>query len=126
MAGVRPESRKGTKVPKENIVPAITYVYDKDGHEVDEGLATASFNIPEGGHSDTTPAVDLNWSKEHEHVQVSVEFDRDRWIAIADELKANPEVSKKAIYSPGMSRYQINKLIKTLRRARDAAFGSDE
>ena len=113
-------------MPKETIVPAISYVFDKTGKQVDQGIATADFTVPEGGSIDTTPKVELNWSREHEHVQISIEFSRESWISIAKELEEDPRVAAKAIYSPGLSRYEINKLIKTLRRARDAAFGADE
>lgn len=113
-------------MPRETIVPSKTYVFDEDGNQVDEGLSTADFTIPKGGSLDTTPNVELHWSREHEHVQLSIEFPREAWISIAQDLKDDPSVTRKAIFSPGLSRYQINKLIKTLRRARDAAFGVDE
>jgi len=113
-------------MPREVIVPATTYVYDEKGFDVDQGTPGHTLPAPEGGSSHTTPQVELNWSREHEHVQVSIEFAREDWIAIAKELEDAPEVSRKAIFSPGLSRYQINKLIRTLRRARDAAFGVDE
>lgn len=74
----------------------------------------------------TWPSLDVEWQRDAAHVQVAIEFDRDRWATIAKELAEDKAVSHKAIYTSSLSRPEINNMIRTLRRARDAAYGGDE
>lgn len=112
-------------MPREIVVPVSWDIYDKDGRQVNAGVGQPP-ELEEGQHIDYTPGVELNWSRDMGHVQLSIEFPREQWIANAEELKNDPQVTKRAIFTDGLSRYQINKMIKTLRRARDAAHGADE
>lgn len=112
-------------MPKETVVPSSWDIYNKEGHQVNAGVGEPG-EVPEGGHIDYAPGVELNWSRDQGHVQLSIEFPREQWIANAETLKDDPQVTKRAIYTDSLSRYQINKLIKLLRRARDAAYGADE
>lgn len=72
------------------------------------------------------PSLEVNWSREYGHVQVSIDFSREQWLACAKDLEDNPDIIRKAIYTDALSRKDINDMIRTLRRARDAAYGRDE
>jgi hypothetical protein len=71
----------------------------------------------------TDPAVHVNWhgagNDRTGHVQVSLECDRSYLEKFPDEARGDR-------YSPVLSRSEVNKLIRILRRARDQAYGRDE
>lgn len=71
----------------------------------------------------TDPAVHVNWhsaGNDHSgHVQVSLECDRSYFEKFPAEDRGDR-------YSPILSRSDVNKLIKVLKRARDQAYGRDE
>lgn len=74
-----------------------------------------------------SPALDVEWTREPTgHVQVAIEMSREQWLRNAETLQADEQVTRRAIYTDSLSRHEINHLIKTLRRARDAAYGRDE
>lgn len=81
--------------------------------------------IPDGCTVREDPSLDLNWNREAGWVQVSIEMTAAQWIVNADELR-DGNVSHRAIYTDVLTRQEINHMIRTLRRARDAAYGSDE
>jgi hypothetical protein len=72
------------------------------------------------------PSLDISWGREAGYVQVSIDFTREQWLEVAKELEEHPGTIKKAIHTMPLTRYEINNAIKTLRRARDAAYGKDE
>lgn len=111
-------------MPKENIVPAIAYVYDKDGIQIDEGMPFAVKATPEDGSSHMTPGMEIVWNRSG-WVQIGVDIPREWILAKAKELEAIPDITATAIYAD-VSRFQANKLIAIMRRARNAAFGADE
>ena len=69
------------------------------------------------------PIVQVYWSAQStgSHVQLSLEVDPGYLQAIYD-----PDALTTTIYSPALSRSELNKMIKALRRARDSAYGRDE
>lgn len=70
------------------------------------------------------PELHVSWMPSRTgfgHVQVALECDTE-W---ADRLLADNDDERAFIYAPVMSRDDINKMIRVLRRARDAAYGSD-
>lgn len=71
-----------------------------------------------------TPIVDVRWSKEGEYVQVVSRMYE------AETMATRPEDSPRPLYEFGLyvdlDRRAINRLIQSLRRARDQAFGRDE
>lgn len=74
-----------------------------------------------------TPSLDVTWMRDPTgHVQIAIEMTREQWIANADHLRADDRISARAIYTESLNRREINHMIKTLRRARDAAYGADE
>lgn len=101
---------------------------------------------------DPSPAdVVVHWSKEASHVQLSISRYPFGVVAVAEtadkapileprdldaEKPDNPyardrlaargdEPVETTVYSDPMTRHQLNEMIRTLRRARDAAFGAD-
>ena len=72
----------------------------------------------------TDPAVHVTWhnvGNDHDgHVQVALECD------LSYLAKNTPDEDRRSLYSPVLSRSDVNKLIRVLRRARDQAYGRDE
>lgn len=81
--------------------------------------------VSEGETIRQDPSFEISWSKESSHVQVSIDFSREQWLQIAEGLEKDPDVTKSAIYTGTWSRDDINRAIRTLRKARDQAFGED-
>lgn len=71
------------------------------------------------------PSLDVTWNRDGGWVQLSIEAPRDWWGRFWDSLLA-AEQSHYGVFSETLTRQEINHLIRTLRRARDAAFGADE
>ena len=73
-------------------------------------------------------AVHVGWHADGEggngHVQMALESDLS-YLRMALESPNEPE-GRTSMYSPVLNRAEINRLIKMLRRARDAAYGRDE
>lgn len=94
------------------------------GNTVDEYRGES--NLEDGEYLTEDPSLEINWDRDHGNVQVSIDFSREQWLACAKDFEETPDLIKKAIYTGSLSRRDINEMIKTLRRARDAAFGRDE
>lgn len=104
-------------MPRERVQHSKSYPV----HEVSEdGMAGSTY-------TEVTPALDIEWARDPQgRVQVAIEFSREQWIEITEDLRDDPAVERRAIYTDSLDRQQINHMIKTLRRARDAAYGADE
>lgn len=111
-------------MPKETVVPLIAYVYDADGKQVDEGLVHAVRPTPEGGHVSFSSGLEVMWTRDG-WVQLGIDVPRALLRSLVAELDNNPDTVASAVYVD-LSRYQVNRLISTVRRARNAAFGADE
>ena len=74
----------------------------------------------------TDPSFDVSWDRDHGFVQLSMDIEKQQWLEISSDLNKDTEIVSRAIFTEGLSRQEINNLIRTLRRARDAAFGADE
>jgi hypothetical protein len=85
------------------------------------------------------PNLEVYWSRSSEfselrrfdedeegNVQIMLDLDKTEVLDLAARFETDPDMVATAAITGKLSRYQINKLIKTLRRARDAAFGTDE
>ena len=68
------------------------------------------------------PDLSVNWNREGEWVQVAIVVDAEY---LAEYLSTSKD-TRLSIPTEVLTRQQINHLIRTLRRARDAAYGSDE
>lgn len=90
------------------------------------------------------PKVEINYDREHPHslaaeftlhwnggpgeiAQLGVEFDvqvmRDH---LAEIAKHSPTDKRTSIYSIGLDRAELQRMIRAAKRARDAVFGADE
>lgn len=70
-------------------------------------------------------SVDLAWNRDAGWVQLVIEAPADWWQRVhSDASWEGSDV--RSVASEPLTRQQINHLIRTLRRARDAAFGADE
>lgn len=69
------------------------------------------------------PTLHVGWRK-GSYIQVSIEADGS-YFRFATE---NPDTTtdRSTVYSEPLSRQEINKMIRSLRRARDQVFGCDE
>lgn len=114
-------------MPREQInYPNINGVIILDGNELEyeEGAG-----VPEGGKVFPDPALHVNWQASgadygNPHVQLSLQMPAGFLRARAEGL--HESTVDTWIYSPALTREELNKLIRTLRNARDKAFGRDE
>jgi hypothetical protein len=111
-------------MPKEKINQPFHAVAVLDG-------AVETANVPIKGQPEGTPTVDTD------NVVVQVSWHPDSWVQVSIEADVgylrfaadNPdgETSDRAtVYAPPLRRHEINKLIRTLRKARDQVHGRDE
>lgn len=82
--------------------------------------------VPEGTEYIEDPSLDVTWSRDNGHVQLSIEFTREQWLSNLRTLQEDEAITRRAIFTDSLARHEINHLIRILRRARDAAYGSDE
>lgn len=71
-------------------------------------------------------AVSLHWSRDAEYVQIGIEAPRKFWDSFIQGYDSSKELHRYELYTESLTRKEINDLIKVLRRARDAAYGTDE
>lgn len=90
------------------------------------GTATIAPDSPLSGEVVTrcAPVVHVGWQKDG-WVQVAIEGDVS-YFRFAAEHPDGETSDRSTVYVDPMSRDEINKLIRTLRRARDQVFGRDE
>lgn len=124
-------------MPRERIHHGTLYAYTK---EYNEGLPPSDVigrpyrpgdPIPEGATVTEEPSLDVTWQRDSANegigwVQVSIDMPRDKWFSNIKELEADASIIGRAIYTETLSRDELNKMIRVLRRARDQAFGADE
>ena len=74
------------------------------------------------------PSLDVVWRREDVGgwVQIGLDAPRDWWERFIASYEGSPEQHHFSAWTAVMDRRQINHMIRTLRRARDAAYGSDE
>ncbi len=84
------------------------------------------------GESWPEPEVHVSWTRTADHgpghVQVSLLLPVGyvKHLAAALDAPDTPEPSGIGAYSPALTRDELNRMIRTLRRARDQAYGQDE
>ena len=88
----------------------------------DEGDAPGAWadGVPTGGED---AVVQVGWHRDS-WVQVSIDAHPTYFRFAADHVDG--EDGRTAVYTPPLSRDEINKMIRALRRARDQVFGRDE
>lgn len=72
------------------------------------------------------PSFDVTWNRDGGWVQLAFDAPRRWWDGFIKSYANSPEQTHFPAYTEVLSRREINDLIRTLRRARDAAYGSDE
>lgn len=100
---------KGATMPKETIRYGETV--KRYTEEPDKGTAGIRYI--------NMPTLQVQWEREGEWVQVQLYASSSYWA----ELAADDSI---VATSDKLSRTDLNHMIKTLRRARDAAYGADE
>lgn len=70
------------------------------------------------------PEIRIVWNRES-YVQLEFEADVSFFDSLA-KSENGPDVSRISAYTPSLTREEINRFIRVLRRARDAAYGKDE
>jgi hypothetical protein len=81
------------------------------------------------GIAQRDPALHVSWASgdldgEHGHVQVAFEADPSYLRMAIDN--PNEQADRTSMYTPVLTRSEINRLIRVLKRARDSAYGKDE
>jgi hypothetical protein len=75
------------------------------------------------GYTTTSPTLHVGWNRAG-WVQVSIATDTSSLARLVEDAQKHGE-SEPAIYTDELSRDEINRLIRTLRKARDQAYGAD-
>jgi len=122
-------------MPNEQINHGQPYLYRE---------TTASDGVPSGYVTDTytggeppagwtvvhEPSLHVHWDRQEArragHVQVSLDLDRFDVLRTAAEVEQDGAITKRGIFTGALDRAELNHLIRTLKRARDAAYGKDE
>jgi hypothetical protein len=87
---------------------------------------------PEGWSVLIEPSLKVHWTRQHDevlgagNVQISLDVDRLDLLRSAREVEQDDAITKRGIYTGSLDRAELNHLIRTLKRARDAAYGKDE
>ena len=115
-------------MPREqiNFPSSIAVVIDDRGNELEYQVGA---DVPPGSSVHPDPALHVHWQPANVeygtgHVQLSVEMEADFFRARAANL--HESVTSTSIFTPALTRAEINKLIRSLRVARDKAYGRDE
>ncbi len=90
--------------------------------------------VPYPIHGEAWPEPELNvsWTRAADHGTGNVQVSLLLPVRYVEHLAADlatpdtPEPSGIGAFSPSLGRDELNRLIRTLRRARDAAYGADE
>lgn len=116
-------------MPREQVMHPTARVFDAKGEQVDEGRPTHVSETPENGHVSMTPGLAVIWNREPTgYVQIGADISVDslrNLLEAIDRGEVNTTYGFATIYVD-VDRYYINALIRTVRRARNAAFGGDE
>lgn len=126
-------------MPKERIKHARTFAtWQADSasvpgsEEIPGGLVSREMlpgdsfaNLPSDAKITEDTSLDVSWNRDAEWVQISIEMTPDKWAELAENASGDG-IEHYSIYTDVLSRSEINKMIRTLRRARDAAYGVDE
>lgn len=110
-------------MPRETVIHGSQYTSYKHGYDALQKLDESERAVAEAEmESRQNPNLDVNWNRDNEWVQVALVVDRK----YLEEYLSTSEDPRLSIPTEVMSRKDINALIRTLRRARDSAYGSDE
>lgn len=122
-------------MPKERVHHGSMYLFKKQ--EPVEGQPPSEDDMvgtlwhpgdpqPEGTVLREEPSLDVYWNRDGEWVQVAIDAPTDWWDRFWKDKQENKLITASSVFVEALSRQEINHMIRTLRRARDAAYGSDE
>lgn len=115
------------------------WMYDMSAEEAKKSIATGELDKADVRFSNK-PHLDVLWSRPIDQlslpvgeeprgaVQVQIGLNPTEMQSRIDHIAEHPEDLEafSVFFTESLSRHQINHLIRTLKRARDAAYGSDE
>jgi len=81
--------------------------------------------IPAGATVDQLPSTSVHWNRDAGWVQLSIEATREWWTNWQKSYEGSTEQATFPVCTETLTRQEINNLIRTLRRARAAAYGED-
>lgn len=130
-------SRKGQQMPRERVQHGKLYaditetpdpgnVGQTPGSVMRRVEYRPDVALPEGATVREEPSLDVSWNRDGGWVQIAIDAPRDWWERFKESLDGSPEQHHMSAYTDVLTRKEINDLIRTLRRARDAAYGADE
>lgn len=92
--------------------------------------------LPENSQLTREPNVEVVWSRQDDNGPHPASEDPEGWVQLGldidkvdliDRMRYDDDsVTARTFYTDKLSRHQINELIRVLKRARNAAYGSDE
>jgi hypothetical protein len=122
-------------MPRERIQHGKQYIWkerDVSPGETPSSETSASqeylpgMELPEGSLIREESSLDLTWNRDGGWVQLGLNAPRDWWERFFASYENSPEQHEFSAWTNVLTRVEINNLIRTLRRARDAAYGADE
>lgn len=82
-------------------------------------------DVPKGAIVTEQPSLDVHWNRDGEYVQLAIDAPRTYWQRFLESYEGSPEATRFGVFTDRLTRSELNHLIRTLRRARDAAYGAD-
>lgn len=118
-------------MPKQRVVHGAIYVEQQasggDGNP--PGIRHTDYvpgeKIPAGASLHELPSLDVSWGREASFVQLGLTVSKE-WLEKLQADTITPNETHLALWTSVVDRHAINNMIRTLRRARDAAYGADE
>jgi len=93
-----------------------------------EVTCASSDGTPNSTEKWEDPLVNVNWRNSPDgtgHVQVSLDLPEKYLRMAVESLNGDLVTGSSLAWSPVLDRHDINRMIRALRRARDAAYGAD-
>lgn len=118
-------------MPKERIKHGALFINPKDDTKEPSRPFTPNEKMKSGETLHEESSLEVNWrATDHidGYVQLSIHATRSWWERLMNSHSEenSPGTVAWGAYVDSLSRQEINNLIKVLRRARDAVYGSDE
>ena len=127
-----PESERKKIMPRERVHHGSIFVETEPDPSLPDSSEPArrpwhpGEPVPEGKKLFEQPSLDVSWNKDAEWVQIAFSAPRDWWENFFASHKDDTMALSYSAFTDVMSRQELNHMIRTLRRARDTAYGSDE
>ena len=112
------------------------YPWDGSYQQDDQGN---TLPLPPNTEAARYPSLEVVWTRPEERSPVAYDEDPEGFVQIGMRLDMvdmrhamrydnldDPDLTAKTFFTGSLTRHQINQMIRVLKRARDAAFGTDE